>query len=154
MPEWLHYYWKINDSWILAKEYKMHEDDWSEIIKGILSGLKYIHDDHELMHRDIKPGNILLSQSNLNFYPIDVSKELGYDVKICDFGLSSNVGRNIYELNNKAGGTLLFQAPEQALWVSYSKPIDVWAWGFIMYYLLSFGKHPVSDKNFNLKNSK
>lgn len=75
-----------------------------------------------------------------------------YDIKICDFGMAWYVS-NIWA-TNKAGGTLMFQAPEQALWVSYGKPVDVWAWGFIMYYLLTHGKHPVKSFNFNLDNGK
>lgn len=61
-----------------------------------------------------------------------------------------NPGSGVYDLANKAGGTLLFQAPEQALWVSYSKPVDIWAWGFIMYFLLSHGQHPVVKNAFSM----
>lgn len=76
------------------------------------------------------------------------------DIKICDFGLAVHVGKGVYDLKNQAGGTLLFQAPEQASCVSYSKPIDIWACGFIMYFLLSHGRHPVLDHAFTTSNSK
>ena len=49
------------------EEYKNHESECAEIVKEILSGLKYIHEEHELIHRDIKPGNILLTKSNFAF---------------------------------------------------------------------------------------
>jgi serine/threonine protein kinase len=41
--------------------------------------------------------------------------------------MAKYAGNDIYDPVNKAGGTLLFQAPEQALSVAYSKPVDVWA---------------------------
>ena len=48
----------------------------SKLIKGILSGVVYIH-DKGIMHRDLKPENILLADKD------DLSS-----VKIIDFGLS------------------------------------------------------------------
>ena len=65
-----------------------------------------------------------------------------------------HVGKGVYDLANQAGGTLLFQAPEQASRVSYSKPVDIWACGFIMYYLLSHGKHPIIDNSNAISNGK
>lgn len=68
--------------------------------------------------------------------------------------MAKYAGNDIYDPVNKAGGTLLFQAPEQALSVAYSKPVDVWAWGFLMFYLLTYGQHPVYHKNFKINDSK
>ena len=51
--------------WILqqrintSKTDEEHEEDCAVIIKNILLGLSYVHDHNEIIHRDIKPGNIL-----------------------------------------------------------------------------------------------
>lgn len=46
-------------------------------MKGVLSGLTYLHDEKNLIHRDFKTSNILIGSYN------DLSK-----VKIIDFGLA------------------------------------------------------------------
>jgi len=92
----------------LEEKYRTYEDECSEIIKGVLTGIGYLHDTHELIHRDIKPGNILLTEGANG-------KVTSQQVKICDFGLMRKVSRGLDDLETKAGGTLLFQAPEQSL---------------------------------------
>lgn len=47
------------------------------MMKGILQGLRYLHDEMNLIHRDLKPGNILLGSYK------DLTK-----TKIIDFGLA------------------------------------------------------------------
>lgn len=45
-------------------------------------------------------------------------------------------------------GTLIFMAPEVAFKKQYSKSVDIWAVGIIMYMLLTGGKHPLyNDKD-------
>jgi serine/threonine protein kinase len=51
--------------------------------------------------------------------------------------------KGIYEALGDAGGTRLFMAPEQVHSAVYGKPVDIWACGIIMYYLLSFARHPI-----------
>lgn len=46
------------------------------LVKSILEGVHYIH-DRNYIHRDMKPANIMLKDSE------------GFDVKIVDFGLSA-----------------------------------------------------------------
>jgi len=72
-----------------------------------------------------------------------------YQIKIWDFGLAKDSNREIFEVWNDAGGTTLFQAPEQAMDMTYGKPVDIWAVGIIMYYLLTFGKHPISKRGYS-----
>jgi serine/threonine protein kinase len=60
------------------------------------------------------------------------------------------VSGSVYEYTNEVGGTRLFQAPEQAMSIAYGKPVDVWASGIIMYYMLSLGKHPICKKDYNV----
>ena len=55
-------------------------DDVRKYIYHILCGLKYIH-SCSVLHRDLKPGNILLDHHN-------------YQIKICDFGLARCVNKD------------------------------------------------------------
>ena len=54
-------------------------------MKGILKGLSYLHDDKNIIHRDLKTGNVLIGSYK------DLTK-----VKIIDFGLAvHNINENL-----------------------------------------------------------
>lgn len=93
-----------------AKSSIQHEEDCSTIIKNILKGVNYMHEQHEVIHRDLKPGNILFLRKN------DFNS-----LKICDFGLASKVGIGFYDQNDDNAGTLIYQAPEQVSSQQYGK---------------------------------
>lgn len=83
----------------------------------ILTGLRYCH-AHSVMHRDLKPQNILVSNKNI--------------VKLADFGLgrvfSLPVGKYTHEVV-----TPWYRAPEVLLGTRcYSTGIDVWSVGCIL----------------------
>ena len=72
LKEFSNYLWLGMELWVggnlsdwiaeqkkIEKSHKQHDDDWAHIIKNVLEGIKYIHEKHDLIHRDIKPGNIL-----------------------------------------------------------------------------------------------
>lgn len=89
---------------------KIPEDECHDLFKQILNGLQYLK-NNDIVHRDIKPGNILLKQ-NLHKATLDIESEYDcfvYDVKIGDFGFSTLVTDNtcIQEI-----GTPNFMAPE------------------------------------------
>lgn len=132
LTEWVKHKRSVNN--LSIEEY---EEEWSKIIKNVLLGLQYIHDTYEIIHRDIKPGNILFLHKN------DISS-----LKIWDFGLATKVGSGLFDQNYEKVGTIMYQAPEQMIDTSYySKPIDIWAAGMIMYELLSKGGHPILGKD-------
>ncbi|KAF2590709.1 hypothetical protein F2Q70_00041151 [Brassica cretica] len=80
----------------------------------LLRGLKYIHSAN-VLHRDLKPGNILLN----------VNSEL----KICDFGLAHVAS----DAMTQYVGTKWYRAPELLLSSSaYTSAIDVWSVGCIL----------------------
>jgi serine/threonine protein kinase len=96
--------------------------DISKAIFGIAATMSEMH-SQEAIHRDLKPGNVFL----------DSSKE----IRIGDFGLSRN---GINDLSKTiAIGTPAFMAPE--LYVesdeSYGAPVDVYAFGMVVYSLFS-----------------
>jgi hypothetical protein len=95
----------------------------------VARAVQHVH-EHGLLHRDLKPGNILLGD--------------GDEPLISDFGLAKAVGGD-FDLTRSgvAVGTLAYMAPEQAS--SQSEQIgpgtDVWALGVIAYELLC-GRRP------------
>ena len=127
----------IKEQKLYEKSNKVHEEDWAKIIKYILEGIKYIHETHELIHRDMKPGNILfLCKNDIN------------SLKIWDFGLAAKLGIGFDDQNNDNTGTLVYQAPEQIKCAPYGKKVDIWAIGMIMYEILTKGGHPLLGLNF------
>ena len=63
-------------------------------------------------------------------------------VKLADFGLSEKYLIREGGLNRQCG-TLIYMAPEVALDHDYTKSVDMWAIGIIMYFTLTGGKHPL-----------
>jgi len=94
----------------------------SRVVKSLLEGVAYIH-DRSIIHRDIKPENILLT---------DLSDTCS-DVKIVDFGLSAEFNLRLGKDAKEKAGTLIYMAPEQITLNNYSKKVDIWPCGIIMY---------------------
>ncbi|CAD8106261.1 unnamed protein product [Paramecium sonneborni] len=116
------------------KDKQLNEQEAAIIMKQILEGVNYLH-DRSIIHRDIKPENIMLTGTN---------------VKIADFGLSfrfSTTEGNFHKLLNKKCGTIIYMAPEQFTEKYYSKQVDVWSCGIILYMLLNGGIHPFYNKD-------
>ncbi|MFN0137128.1 MAG: serine/threonine-protein kinase [Phycisphaerae bacterium] len=98
-------------------------------VTGIAKGLAYLH-DRGIVHRDLKPGNI--------FY------DDGY-VKIGDYGLSKHIAISAHSGNTVSVGTVHYMAPEIGSG-SYSKAIDIYALGVILYEMLT-GKLPFAGSS-------
>ena len=78
------------------------------------------------MHRDLKPDNILIGDKN------DLST-----IKVADFGLSAKYDHVSFTTLDEHCGTLIFMAPEVAFKKEYSRSVDIWSTGIIMYYIKS-----------------
>ena len=67
-------------------------------------------------------------------------------IKVADFGLSAKYEQFIFKSVEQQVGTLVFMAPEQLVSKKlYSRSVDIFAAGIIMYMLLTGGKHPLYD---------
>lgn len=100
----------------------------------LLSSVKYLHDEG-ITHRDLKPENVLL-----------VNDDEETLLKVTDFGLSKFVGEN--SLMKTLCGTPSYLAPEvlkTAGTGGYTKEIDCWSLGVILYIMLG-GYPPFSDE--------
>ena len=96
--------------------------------------LDYLHNSLSIVHRDIKPQNLLVGQMGV--------------LKLCDFGAAQFVFDMNDELTNSAG-TFAFMPPEAYKNASYrGKPADVWAAGITLYYMLT-GRTPFINKSYN-----
>ncbi|WWC68906.1 uncharacterized protein I206_102842 [Kwoniella pini CBS 10737] len=101
-----------------------------EYFRQLCLGLEYLH-ANGVIHRDVKPDNVLLSSN----------KEL---VKLCDFGVSEMFTAAGDDRIKKSGGSPAFLSPEsftahqQDL---HGKAVDIWALGVTLYCMLT-GKLP------------
>ncbi|MFH1377481.1 MAG: protein kinase [Planctomycetota bacterium] len=105
------------------KRYKVEEG--IQIMLGVAEALAVAH-EHNIIHRDIKPGNILVPK-------LDVPK-------ITDFGLARDL-RDETRLTQQGAvmGTPAYMSPEQAegKTAAIGPATDVWAAGAVMYELLT-----------------
>ncbi|XP_057441607.1 lysM domain receptor-like kinase 3 [Lotus japonicus] len=112
---------------------------WSTRVQIALDSaraLEYIHEHtvHVYIHRDIKSENILLDNS--------------FHAKVADFGLSKlvQVGNSIGSSVNMMKGTFGYMPPEYARGVvSPSPKIDVYAFGVVLYELISAKEAVIRD---------
>ncbi|MEK6234962.1 MAG: serine/threonine protein kinase, partial [Planctomycetales bacterium] len=103
------------------------------IVCQMLDALHYAH-SRGVVHRDIKPTNILLTRENDQLF-----------VKLADFGLAKNYQESELSHITESGdvhGSTAFMSPEQIIDCRHVKPLgDVYSAGVTLYYCLS-GKLP------------
>ena len=112
----------------LSQFLKEHQSDTIEkdkILVQLLQGIAYLHHNN-VVHRDIKPGNILV---------VDRPGE-GIIPKITDFGLSKRAEIDDATLkfkNSFAGGTIEYCSPEQLRGDDLKFNTDLWSFGVIVF---------------------
>ena len=118
-------------SYIDNNSESLSEEKSIQILFHLLQAVNYIH-NKDIVHRDIKPDNIMFADKN------DLSS-----LKLVDFGLSGFT----YDTSSFCG-TLLFMSPElleassSNASISNQKGCDIWSVGIIAAMLLNNGKHP------------
>lgn len=111
----------------------------ADLTRGILLGLQHLH-RHRIVHRDFKPANILISRDNAGrFIP-----------KIADFGLSKLISHDELDSSefdlSDGRGTPSYKAPEQIEGNRVSFNLDLWAFGVILYEMLTGSKPFQADQ--------
>ncbi|XP_041457057.1 serine/threonine-protein kinase 36-like [Lytechinus variegatus] len=104
---------------ILEDDGTLPEQQVREIACQLLSALYYLH-AHRILHRDMKPQNILLGKGGV--------------VKLCDFGFARAMSINTLVLTS-IKGTPLYMAPELVEEKPYDHTADLWSLGCILYEL-------------------
>ena len=101
--------------------------DALNIVEQILSALKHAH-ERGVVHRDIKPQNIILVDGNET-------------VKVMDFGIAHVQNYSTITISDKAIGTVHYISPEQAKGRPADERSDIYSTGVILYEMLT-GKLP------------
>lgn len=109
--------------------------DVARIGAALASALEHAH-DHGVIHRDIKPGNVLV--------PDSPRSESGI-VKLADFGIARMAGDTTLTLTGDVLGTLAYMSPEQASGEDVSFESDVWSLGIVIHEGFA-GRNPVRGR--------
>ena len=116
---------------LLKKRGKLTVPETVDIMSQIASGLSVAHDQY-LIHRDIKPQNIMILENGL--------------VKITDFGIAMAMNSTQLTQTNSVMGSVHYLPPEQASGKGASLQSDIYSMGILMYELLT-GKLPYHGDN-------
>lgn len=116
---------------LLKKRGKLTIPETVDIMSQIASGLSVAHDQY-LIHRDIKPQNIMILENGL--------------VKITDFGIAMAMNSTQLTQTNSVMGSVHYLPPEQASGKGASLQSDIYSMGILMYELLT-GKLPYHGDN-------
>jgi len=116
------------DDYISQETGPMPEDKAIPIIRQILEAFSYAH-SQKVVHRDIKPGNILITSTG--------------NVKILDFGIARIIGDGVQNLT-KTGtqmGTVFYMSPEQVQGKRVDHLSDIYSLG-VTFYQMFTGLNP------------
>ena len=121
---------------VLAAEGRLMPRRALEICADICSAIEFSH-RHGIIHRDIKPGNVMMTQTG--------------QVKVMDFGIARALASGATTMTQTSAviGTAQYLSPEQARGESVDARSDVYATGCVLYELLTghppfVGDNPVS----------
>ncbi|MDP6556707.1 MAG: protein kinase [Pirellulaceae bacterium] len=108
----------------LKRDQQLSVEDAIHVIEDCLRGLNAAH-ERGIVHRDIKPGNVLLESSTAR-------------AMLADFGLVHRMGQSTrLTVTGMVMGTVDYIAPEQARGQPVDRRTDLYSLGVLLYQLLS-----------------
>uniref|UniRef100_A0A8C9NDP9 Dual specificity mitogen-activated protein kinase kinase 2 n=1 Tax=Serinus canaria TaxID=9135 RepID=A0A8C9NDP9_SERCA len=111
---------------VLKEAKRIPEEILGKVSIAVLRGLAYLREKHQIMHRDVKPSNILVNSRG--------------EIKLCDFGVS---GQLIDSMANSFVGTRSYMSVTERLQgTHYSVQSDIWSMGLSLVEL-SIGRYPI-----------
>lgn len=119
---------------LLRTEGTLHPDRAADIATDVAAALGFAH-RNGVVHRDIKPGNVLISSAGL--------------VKVTDFGIARAISHNAEEALTQTGsvmGTATYFSPEQAQGKAVDPRSDLYSLGVVMYEMVC-GSAPFKAEN-------
>lgn len=102
---------------------KFTELDACRTLKAVLGAIQYLH-HHQIVHRDVKPENILFR-----------TKEEDANIVLVDFGIAQHLEAEDELLTNVCG-SYGYAAPEILSKKGHGKAVDLWSLGVITYTML------------------
>jgi len=116
---------------LLKKRGKLTVTEVVDIMSQISDGLSIAHDSY-IIHRDIKPQNIMILENGM--------------VKITDFGIAMAMNATQLTQTNSVMGSVHYLPPEQASGKGSTLKSDIYSMGILMYELLT-GSLPYRGEN-------
>lgn len=117
---------------VKEKGQRLVEGQIWRIFIEMCAGLRYLHLDKRVVHRDFTPANIMMTRDN--------------HVKIADFGLAKQRGGNSSGNMNAFVGTIQYSCPEIVRSQPYTEKADIWSLGVILYELATLSQ-PFAGEN-------
>jgi serine/threonine protein kinase len=123
---------------VLARDGRLDEARACRILMQVCAALAAAH-DNGVVHRDVKPGNIMLTRKQGDDGVIPDF------VKVCDFGIAKLLERGAdvepLTLEGTALGTPAYASPEQVMGMEIDGRSDIYSCGIILHTLLA-GRRP------------
>jgi serine/threonine-protein kinase len=119
---------------ILKEKLRLTAQQACDVAVDVASALGFAH-DNGVVHRDIKPGNILIGSTG--------------QVKVADFGIARALGAAVEEGLTQTGsvmGTATYLSPEQAQGSQPDPRSDIYSLGIVMYEMVA-GRAPFIGDN-------
>ena len=111
---------------VLSRHGALPEALLARVTSDVVRGLDHLHRVIRVVHRDIKPGNVLLNAKG--------------EVKLADFGMSGQLASTFSRLASWVG-TAAYMSPERISGSEYSYESDIWALG-VSLWECAVGRYP------------